>query len=285
MAAFELHDTDHADGHVCGHESPQHRRVKEERIIALKVYDNCRRQNCLTPAEIGPARAAEQICIGEVLYKEGEVIKPPHEAASVTVDRLKVKKIIIAEKQPCAFKNGYWDIDIKFVFAYALTFRDAGGGVIMPPVKARSIFNMKATLFGSVGSDLVVGTDLMKAFGESATFHADPFVMVEAKAVALHAQLQFHRRPHRGEECPEEVACEVWVTIGLFSIIQLFRLVNLSVESRGFDIPGECEPAPTPISPCALFEDMDFPMDIFAPPQKPEFSAGLSLNIPPHKAS
>ena len=125
---------------------------------------------------------------------------------------------------------------------------------------------------------MVIGTDLMKAFGDNVTFEAEPFVLVEAKAVALHAQLHYPHG-HGSHDC-EAQATEVHVTFGLFSIVKLFRLVNLSVESRGFDIPDECSPLPSPVSPCAFFEEMDFPMDIFAPPQKKEFDAGLSLNIP-----
>jgi len=274
LGAFELQDTETLR---CG-ESPDHRRLREERIIAFKVYDSCRRQNCLTHSEIGPARAAEQLCVGDEQHKEGDIIKPPYNAASASVDRLRIKRIIIVDKQPSPFKNGYWDIDIKFVFEYRITFREADACVISS-IKANNIHNMKVTLFGSVGSDLVIGTDLLRAFGDSATFEAEPFVLVESKAVSLHAQLHYPRH-HDHHPDMETQAIEVRCTIGLFVIVKLFRLVNLSVESRGFDIPDECESGtPTPISPCAYFEEMDFPMDIFAPPQKREFDAGLSLNI------
>ena len=231
-------------------------------------------QNCLTHKEIGLARAAEQICIGEEHHKEGDIIRPPSTAVSATIEGLKIRRIVIVDKKPSPFKNGYWDVDIKFVFEYRLTFRESDACVVSS-VKSKSVFNMKICLFGSIGSGLTIGTDLLRAFGETATFEAEPFVLVEAKAVALHADIH-HRRGHEhGSRGPE-----VRVTIGLFSIVKLFRLVNLTVESRGFDIPDECPPAPSPINPCAVFEDMDFPMDIFAPPQKPEFKAGISLNIP-----
>lgn len=105
--------------------------------------------------------------------------------------------------------------------------------------------------------------------------------MVEAKAVALSAELRFARR--RGFSADEALPRpnEVLVTIGLFTIIKLFRLVNLNVQSRGFCIPDECEEI-SPISPCDFFERLDFPMDVFAPPQRAEFLAGISSNIP-HK--
>jgi len=273
MGAFELQDPE-----TLRCEEPyDHRHLREERIIAFKVYDSCRQQNCLTYEELGPARGAEEFCIDEVYFKEGDIIKPPHKAASASVEHLKIKRIVIVSKQPSPFRRGYWDVDVKFVFEYDITFREADACVI-GTVKANNIYNMKVCLFGSVGSDLVVGTDLLRAFGDNATFDAEPFVLVEAKAVSLHAQLHY--------TCPgeslegEAQATEVRVTFGLFCITKLFRLVNLCVESRGFDVPDECSPLPAPVSPCALFEGMDFPMDIFAPPQKKEFHAGVSLTIP-----
>lgn len=103
--------------------------------------------------------------------------------------------------------------------------------------------------------------------------------MSVAKAVGLNAELKYqNRRCCCNEETAPE-ANEVNVTIGLFTIIKLFRIVNLSVQSRGFCIPQECEDI-SPLNPCEFFDNLDFPMDIFAPPQKPEFLAGISNNIP-----
>lgn len=258
------------------------RRIREENIIALKVYDSCRQQDCLTPAELGPARAAECIVVGDLTINEGDIIKPPHEAAAVTIDKLKIKKIMIVEKEPNSFRRGFWDVDLKYVFEYRLIFREADGCII-GSVKANSIFNKKVTLFGSEGSDLFLSTDLFHSHHESATtLNADPFVSVEAKAVALEAELKYRHGPRSKEHSSHESSCrarEVDITIGLFSIVKLFRIVDLSVQSRGFSIPPECEEV-SPIDPCEYFDNLSFPMDIFAPPQKPEFFAGVSGDIP-----
>ncbi len=82
MAAFELRKGDEnqvAEASVQGFDNEVHnqRRLREECIIAFKVYDSCRQQDCLTAAEIGPARAAEHICIGGEHMKEGDIIDPP----------------------------------------------------------------------------------------------------------------------------------------------------------------------------------------------------------------
>ncbi len=236
-------------------------------------------QDCLTEEELGPARAAECACIEGHHYSEGEVIDPPNNSASVSIDRLKVKKVIIVDKEPSPFKNGYWDIDLKYVFEYRLMFREADGSPI-GSIKANSIFNKRVTLFGSVGSDIVLSTDLFTHHsGETVTLDSDPFILVEAKAIALNAELKYSRCRHGSAEGLPPEPNRVNVTIGLFTIIKLFRIVQLLVESKGFCIPPECEDI-SPLNPCEYFEGLDFPMDIFAPPQKPEFLAGISGNIP-----
>jgi len=268
-------------GGDCGLSMPNPRCVKEENIIALKIYDSCRQQDCLTPSELGPARAAECIVVGDFTINEGEIIRPPHEAAAVSMDKLRIKKIMIVEKEPNSFRKGFWDIDLKYVFEYRLVFREADGCII-GSVKANSIYNKKVTLFGSEGSDLFLSTDLFHSHNESAAIlSSEPSVTIEGKAVALEAEIKYG---HRGKEFnSHDSNCrsrQVDVTIGLFSIVKLFRIVDLSVQSKGFSIPSECEEV-SPIDPCEYFDNLSFPMDIFAPPQKPEFFAGISGDIPP----
>jgi len=278
MAAFELRRGETAEPvETAAAECLDPRRLREECVIALKVYDSCRNQDCLTHDDIGPARAAECVLVGESQFQEGDVIDPPDNAAAVTIDRLRVKKIIIVEKEPNPFKHGFWDIDLKYVFEYRLVFREADGCVI-GSVRANSIFNKRLTLFGSVGEDLVMATDLFTDYNDCATIDAKPFIMTEAKAVALMAKIH-SRRNRVGVENRHHEAKEVHVTIGLFTIIKLFRIVSLTVQSHGFCIPPECEEI-SPPSPCEFFERLDFPMDIFTPPQKPEFLAGICGNIP-----
>jgi hypothetical protein len=77
----------------------------------------------------------------------------------------------------------------------------------------------------------------------------------------------------------DHVPNEVIVTIGLFTIIKLYRIVTLLIESRGFSIPRQCQEF-SPINVCEYFDTLPFPMDVFAPPQKKEFEAGISGDIP-----
>ena len=274
MGAFELRK----DKDDCPDEGAiDDRKMKEECIIAKKVYDSCRQQDCLTVDELGPARAAECKKIGDETIREGDVIDPPSNAAAVTIDQLKVKRIIIVSKVPSPFRKGFWDIDIKYVFEYRLTFREADGCVI-DSIMANSIFNKRVSLFGSEGTELTIASDLFGKYGTE-TLDAEPFILVEAKAVALAAELKFQKRMNMGLEDLSPSPNAVHVTIGLFTIIKLFRIVNLTVMSKGFCIPRECDDI-SPSNPCDFFDSLDFPMDVFAPPQKPEFFAGVSGDIP-----
>lgn len=180
MGTFEL------DNCGCNTESAyDSKKLKDECIIALKVYDFCRQQDCLTSDVLGPARAAEDKIIGTDRICEGEIIDPPANSATVTIENMKVSKIIVVNKKPSAFKRGFWELDIKYVFCYRLIFREADGTII-GSILANSIFNKKITLFGSIGSDISISTDMFNGMGNDCnTLDSDPFVLVEAKAVTI----------------------------------------------------------------------------------------------------
>jgi hypothetical protein len=213
------------------------------------------------------------------------------------MDNTSITRINIVNKTPSCFRKGYWDVDLKYVIEYRLIFTDANGNLLCC-VPAVSVFATKITLFGSVGCDLFVSTDLL---GSNGMFEAMPFILAEGKAVPLSASF-IYDYPKCGcnpcNPCDTTTASAsasastrqadvssllaVEVTIGLFSIVKLFRLVDLAIESRGFTIPAESEEI-SPMNPCDYFDSLDFPMDMFAPPQKPEFVAGVSNNIPAAK--
>ncbi|MCL2396991.1 MAG: hypothetical protein FWC93_02900 [Defluviitaleaceae bacterium] len=251
----------HGHGHGHGNvEIPNpHHRLRSEPLLALKIYDSCRHKNCLTRSELGFARSID-----------GHPIIPPEDAHSVTIENLHIRRIVIAKKEPSPFKRGFWDVEVRYIFDYELKFAGHEDNKY-ENVHATSSFTRCTNLFGSVGAEVAMATDL---FGRAeTTMSGEPFAIVEAKALGLAAEI-VRKRCHHHEE-PAHVA----VTIGLFSIIKLYRLVSLLVESRGFVIPEACGDV-CPLNPCDFFEELNFPMDSFAPPQKPEFMAGVSGDIP-----
>ena len=223
-----------------------------EPIIAHKIYDSCRAQDCLSIV----AYAAKDVEIDDKHVHVGDVIPVPKGAGSVETDSLKLKKISVASKRPSPFKNGFWDIDVRFEFEYMLTFYDCNREIIFC-VHAFSIHKKRYHLFGSVGADMAMTTDFIGFMSGPAD--GAPFVMANAKAIILKAEFRCNHRDRK----PVDVA----VTIGLFSTMKLFRIVGLNVESRGFCIPRECEPE-CPIDPCGFFSNLEFPVETFTPPPK-----------------
>ena len=250
--------------------------LKDECLIAFKVYDFFRIQECLNFDNLGYARAAETTTsCGGAPITEGDVITPPANATSVTINNLEVASANVLNKKKNSFRKGYYDVDIQFIFTYDLVFLDQTG-MTLCSVPATNSFSTKISLFGSIDTDVTLSTDLFGGFGcqTGFTMNANPFIWVESKAVALAADLVYPCCASDGDD-----PTAVQPTIGLFAIIKLFRIVNLSVASKGFCIPEEIGDISS-IDPCDYFNNLDFPMDSFAPPQRPEFEAGISSNIP-----
>ena len=59
---------------------------------------------------------------------------------------------------------------------------------------------------------------------------------------------------------------QVLITYGLFFIVRLERDTQLLVDAVDFCIPTKECPGATKESPCALFNDIRFPIDEFFPP-------------------
>lgn len=245
-------------------------RLREECIITPKVYDSCRQQECLTANIIGPARAAQTCIIGDVEIPEGAVIVPPTSATGVSISDICLGNVMITEKKPSQFRNGFWDVTVKYSFNYVLTFSESDGTFI-GSIKAVNVYTKRVSLFGSNDTCVQLVTDLLPG----APLSSGPHILVESKAVALSAEIDYCTR----SACDYSDPIGVNVTLGLFTIIKLYRIVNLKVESRGFCVPAQCDNI-SPINVCEYFDDLDFPMDLFAPPQKAEFFAGISGNIP-----
>jgi len=256
-------------------------RVRTEPILALKIYDSCRYRNCLTPSDLGPA-----------LSMGGEPVRPPENAHSVSIEDLRISHIMILTKERSKFKKGYWEIEIQYDFDYHLRYVSRAG-VEIGTIPATNSFTQRCSLFGSKGAEVSIATDLIA--GGITSLGGEPYVIAEARALGLAAEIKrdfCHNEHKHGHVRAEEQDFEgieplhhhrnrahVFVTIGLFSMVKIFRMVSLLVESRGFVIPENCGNI-IPPNPCDFFEEMAFPMDTFSPPQRAEFHSGESINIP-----
>lgn len=279
---LETRNSDHDDRNNC----------EEERrtcIIAQKIFDQCRIQKCLTGDMLGPARAArsDSHSCNDMLC-EGDIIVPPCNAADVSIRDLELERIEILRKRPNPLQKGCWDAELKYVFTYTLEFRRADGCFI-GCIPATSMHNLRVTLFGSTESDVTTVTDQFDCCGSS---RGGPFIVAEGKAVALQAELRHPCcNPCDCGPCHHDCDCDcisltrgdaalgapvaVNVTIGLFTIVKLFRTLNIMVNSLGRCTPERCTSNAIPGDPCRNFDRIRFPMDLFAPAAEPESCCGF----------
>ena len=258
--------------------------VKDECIISLKVYDACRKRVCLSRDVLGEARATGRHLCGVDNcgnYNEGDIIFAPNNATQTDIKDFRVESVTINDKTRSKFKKGYWDISITYTFVYVLVFSNPNGEICR--VEATNSYTTKASLFGSNETESTMSTDLFADLSNgSSTLGAAPFVAVDTNAMDIDVEFIEEKCcccNANGEVVDQ--ARRVAVTIGLFSIIKLFRIVNLLVESKGFCIPASCPETKAAFdNACDFFDSLDFPMDVFAPPQKREFEKGISGNIP-----
>jgi len=234
----------------------EHGRIIAESIITHKIYDSCRAKDCISVV----AFAAEPTKIGENIINKGEVIPVPLGSGKVDMSELQLKRAKVTSKKPSPFKDGFWDIEVKFVFEYLLTFKACNNSIIN--VRAFSIYKKNYNLFGSVGLDVASSIEHAPLSGEPIATKGEPFSMLKAKTVALKAEFRCNHR--------ELIPVDVAVTIGLSSIMTLFRVVSLDIDSKGFHIPKECNNHYL-VNPCDFFNSINFPLEAFAPPKRNEF--------------
>ena len=259
-------------------------------IIAQKIFDQCRVQKCLTGNILGPARVADcQVGHCDDMLCDSDIIVPPANAASVNLRDTELSRIDILRKTPNGLQEGCWDIELRYVFSYTLEFRRADGCSI-GCTNGTSSYHLKVTLYGSTESDVTTSTDLYDCCSNS---HGGPFVIAEGKAVGLTAELCYpHWNDGCGCDCNCDCSCDcncnhgcnqkpdcngypnhtpiaVYVTLGLFTIIKMFRTINMLVESHGRCVPAECTKPASSGDPCRNFDRMAFPLDLFSPSSEP----------------
>lgn len=239
---------------------------EEQCILVNKIYDQCRAQLCLTPDMLGPARYAAATTVNSVDYLPGDIITPPASSTFLTAENFTLSDITILSKTANSFRTGYWDIEVKYTFNYTLIFKNSSG-TVLATIPAESVYKTRQTLFGSITTGTV---SVVEGLNGETPILSGPFVNVEAKAMLLDAKLKY----------PCTCICEsddttvnpvaITITIGLFAITRLLRQINIVVPSMGSCVPEECEDI-APEEPCDYFSNLDFPLDIFSPPDSCAF--------------
>ncbi len=248
-------------------------------INVSQIYDSCRDRDCVADQRV-------------YLTDEGQALLE----RAINVKLKKAEVIwVFTDVEPLSFQRGYFSVDLKFFVNVTL---EVFCGVSNPAiVHGLTTYDKRVILFGSEGNS----KQFSSRFNPNENGEVEkswrkvnmPTVTVEVvEPVALTAKIKEEDccdsccdsdcpKPHAYNVFPENIcecfdgdlvvddcARQVLVTYGLFYIVRLERDTQLLVDAVDFCIPTqECSSA-TEESPCALFNDIRFPIDEFFPPQK-----------------
>ncbi len=248
-------------------------------INVSQIYDSCRDRDCVADQRV-------------YLTDEGQALLE----RAINVKLKKAEVIwVFTDVEPLSFQRGYFSVDLKFFVCVTL---EVFCGVSNPAIiRGLTTYDKRIILFGSEGNSKQFSSRFNPnengEIAESWRKINMPTVTVEVvEPVALTAKIKDEDCCDSCCDCDCPVSCaynvfpenicscfdgdlvvddcrrQVLVTYGLFYIVRLERDTQLLVDAVDFCIPTqECSSA-TEESPCALFNDIRFPIDEFFPPQK-----------------
>ncbi len=239
-------------------------------IDAGRVYDSCCDRDCLEDLRCY-FTAADQALVGNAL--------------SVKTRSAEVLNVYI-DVEPVNFNRGYYSCDLTFFFLVELD-------LIMSPhaapttIRGVAYFSKKVILFGSDGnvkvfSNNITLEDAMDT-NMTRTTNMPRCVVQSVDPIPLSARIGEVRSCYENTCCIPACICQclggqvctecesgtptIFVTLGLFSIVQLVRNVQMLIPVYDFCIPEkQCED--TAEHPCDLFRRIEFPTDEFFPPER-----------------
>lgn len=193
--------------------------------------------------------------------------------------------------EPVQFNQGYYTVDIRFYFRITL---DVYAELGRPKrVEGIAIYDKKIALFGSEGKSKIFQSSFNEGAPDKQIKEKSnvPKAVVEVvDPIALSARIadrcsdnlccgngEVSSIPEcilncfEGAICPADTEKRVYVTLGLFTITKLERNVQLLIPVYDFCIPTDECVSSSPANPCDLFDQIQFPVDEFFPPQKHDF--------------
>lgn len=237
-------------------------------IDAARIYDSCGAKDCLSNIPL--------------MFTQDN-LNLIENACSVKINRANVITSTV-EVEPVAFHRGFYAVDMVFYFVVSCDVY-SNAGAIPTTVDGLAMYGKRVVLYGSDGS--------AKTFSNNSEIVIDskeidcncidnstlPKATVQISSpMALSAKLSKGSESSSCYSIPESVRAyfggdieypaetQVLVTLGIFTITQLQRNVQIMIPSYDFCVPRkECNTKTD--DPCEVFSKIEFPTESFFPPQ------------------
>ncbi len=241
-------------------------------IDARRVYDSCGDKDCLSDMPV---------------FFTGEGQELIDSAVNVRLRDADVLNVMI-DIEPVPFHRGFYSIDMTYFFEVSL---DVFTSPCTTPscVKGLCISDKKVILYGSEGNVRIFSSDMTADDydAQNTPVRSLPTANVQvAQPIPLAALLKEKRPCHRlprkiptaitdrlGGDISDSGEKIVLATLGVFSIVQLLRNVQMLIPAYDFCVPEKRCVGSTD-SPCEMFSRLDFPTDEFFPPNVSECGSG-----------
>ena len=243
------------------------------------MHDGCREAVCIDAGRVYDS-CADKDCIENmrVYFLERDQMIVDH-ATSIRARCASLITVFI-DVEALPFNRGYYACDLTFFFEVSV---EACSGHVAPghELCGVGVFRKKVILYGSEGNVKVFSSEYAANHDdrqELPTRNMPRCVVQVAEPVLLGASLVDVCEPcccpcripdcicnrYNGTfmDCGEKA---VTVTLGIFTIVQLIRNVQMLVPVYDFCMPSK-ECCPNTDSPCELFYKMNFPVGEFFPP-------------------
>ncbi len=250
-------------------------------IDTNRVYDSCADKDCLTDLRVYLTDR------GQCVLDNATSVRP--RAAQI------LNCIVEVEKVP--FNKGCYAVDLTFFIKVTLdTFTCPTGAPAM--LDGLVTFSKKCILYGSEGNVKIFSSDTVfdSCDSPASIGNTNPRAKVQCvEPVILDAQICricdccntlgtcCDSAPQNICNCFEGCFCEctsekaIKVTLGIFTIIQLERDVQMLIPAYDFCIPTK-ECSCDTEDPCDTFRRINFPIDEFFPPNLKNNDCGVPFN-------
>lgn len=238
-------------------------------IDAGRVYDSCCDRDCLEDLRCYFSPVDQGII---------------NNALSIRVRSAEVVKVYI-DVEPVTFNRGFYSCDLTFFFCLEFDVFTAPRSCPQS-IKGIAFYEKKVILYGSEGSVKTFSNDY--ALEDELDNQSLPSSNMPKCVVQCVDPIALSARICELKDCFENIRCmptcvsnivggaidtsvpigspTVYVTIGLFSIVQLIRNVQMLIPVYDFCIPEkQCKDSTD--QPCDVFKKIKFPTDDFFPPR------------------
>lgn len=235
-------------------------------IDAYRVYDSCGDKDCLEDMSVYFTEAGQRMI---------------DKAVNVRIRDAEVLTVYV-DLEPVPFHRGFYSVDMTFFFDISLDVFLAPAAMPVT-VCGLSVFSKKVILYGSEGNVKIFSSDFtlddpdiqsspVRNLPRASVQVASPIALSAKLCERMHPCIPICRIPDSiakryGDVFPANAGEKsVLVSVGIFTIVQIERSVQMLVPTYDFCIP-EKECVTSSDDPCEMFSRIDFPTDEFFPPR------------------